>query len=324
MFRHALAWTLGFLFHCVTGSATAPNAAQVTVFAKTDTTQIRIGEQLHLTLTATAPPSQKLIFPVLPDTLHGLEVVKRNKIDTLPSENGKNIIYSQQVAITAFDSGYFVLEPLAFLAENLKDVPETLNTEAILISVKTIPVDTTQEIKDIKSTMDVPYTWKEILLIAIPVLVAILILGIIIYRIRRRQKLPKPEPRQVVLAVPPHVKALEALRLIEERKLWQQGQYKLYHSKVSDTLRAYIEARFGIMAMELPSDETLQRFRGTMIPEEAKTKLRSLLYLADMVKFAKVVPVGPENEQSMQDAYSFILFTKPAEASDFEKKEEKP
>ncbi|MBK6837635.1 MAG: hypothetical protein IPG90_04630 [Bacteroidetes bacterium] len=319
-----LVFGIGMNLLCFVSSLSAKAVPDdVTVFAKIDTTQIRIGEQIKLNLTASAPPGAKFKFPLIPDTMNGLEFVNRSGIDTLKSENGKNIIYSQSVKVTAFDSGFFVLEPFHFLLLKDNQLPDTLSTEALLISVRTIPVDTTKEIKDIKATMDVPISWKEILVYVIAALVLILLVFFIIREIRRRRKMPKPEVKIVVPVIPPHILALEALKKTMEEKLWQQGLYKQYHSSVSDTLRAYIEGRFEINALELTTDETMSRFRGNMLREDARQKLFGILQLADMVKFAKVIPIGSENEQSMTDAVQFVMLTKPAEESDFKELEVK-
>ena len=87
---------IGMNLFCFVSSLSAKAVPDdVTVFAKIDTTQIRIGEQIKLNLTASAPPGAKFKFPLIPDTMNGLEFVNRSGIDTLKSENGKNIIYSQ-------------------------------------------------------------------------------------------------------------------------------------------------------------------------------------------------------------------------------------
>ncbi|HRH65857.1 MAG TPA: hypothetical protein PLU53_06135 [Bacteroidia bacterium] len=295
----------------------------VNVLAKIDTNQIRIGEQILLNLTASAPAGIKLHFPLIPDTLNGLEFVSRSGIDTTNSADGRKIIYSQAVKVTAFDSGFYVLQPFQFLIEQNEKAPDTLSTEALLISVRTIPVDTTKEIKDIKATMDVPLSWKEILVYVVAAIVLIALVLLILREIRRRKKLPKPEITVSAPQIPPHTQALEALKKIAEEKMWQQGNFKGYHSAVSDTLRLYIEGRFEINAMELTTDETMARFRGNSLSAEARQKISGILQLADMIKFAKVIPVGPENEQTMADAVQFILLTKPAEASDFKELEVK-
>jgi hypothetical protein len=110
---------------------------------------------------------------------------------------------------------------------------------------------------------------------------------------------------------------LEELRKTEEQKLWQQGFYKQYQSAVADTIRMYIENRFMISALEMPSDETLNHFKRSLITPEVFEKLRHVLQFADMVKFAKAIPVGSENEHAMQEAIDFVMLTKPITKEDF-------
>lgn len=294
--------------------------SKLTVEAKTDTNQIRIGEQFHLEFTAIAPKEGRILFPSLPDTFNHFEVVNRGKIDTILPSSGNTISFKQRYTITSFDSGYFVIPPFNFLYEQ-KEKSDSAITEAMLVGVLTIPVDTTKEIRDIKSTMDVPFPWA----FYIPIVIGILILIAVAYILYRKWKnkpvsIPLAPPAPVV---PPHEIALQQLKKTEEEKLWQQGMFKEYHSAVSDILRTYIEARFSIPAMEYTTDETLQAFRGNLLNDELKNKLRYLLQLADMVKFAKAHPLPHENEQIMRDAILFIEQTRPVVATDFKSEEVK-
>jgi hypothetical protein len=301
----------------------------VHVSAKLDSTSMRIGEQIHLHLNATTPLHTQVVFPPIPDTIHKLEVVQRSAIDTAKAADGKTITYHQQVTITGFDSGYYVVEPLTFRfrKEGSNDY-DTLSTEAMLVQVMTIPVDTTKQIKDVKPPIEVPFTFMD----ALPYIIGGLVLFAIVYLlIRYFQKRKKVVPQVVAKKPkrPAHEIALEALKKIQEEKLWQQGFYKQYHSEVSDTVRMYIEHRFDINAMEYTTDETLEHLKNNMVPVEAKEKLRQMLQFADMVKFAKAIPVGTENELSMQQAIDFVMLTKPATKEDFaaateEKKEVAP
>jgi len=43
-------------------------------------------------------------------------------------------------------------------------------------------------------------------------------------------------------------------------------------------------------------------------------KLRNILFLSDLVKFAKEHPLPNENEQSWTNAYEFVMATKKEEA----------
>ena len=148
-------------------------------------------------------------------------------------------------------------------------------------------------------------------------MLAIIVLAIwLIRKWQRKKGIIKPN----IPLRPAHEIALEELKKVQLENLWQQGFYKQYQSSVSDIIRTYIEQRFSIQAMEMPSDETLQHFKGKNrkhIPKDAFEKLKYILQLADTVKFAKAIPLGTENEQSLQNAFEFVQMTKPATKNDF-------
>jgi len=307
-----------FFFSCSLLFAQSP---EVTVTAKADTNKIKIGEQFNLNLGITAPRGSLIFFTSVPDTLHKIEVVKRSKIDTLQSADGKLTTLQQKLTLTCFDSGYYVIEPFTFFFQKPGMTgTDSLSTQAQLLSVVSIQVDTTKDIKDIKATLDVPLTLKEILPYIFAVLIVIILIGLIIYLQKKNKKSTTIVKRKIPLR-PAHEIALEALKQTEEEKLWQQGFFKKFHSNVSDTIRLYIEHRFSIGAMEFTTDETLDHLKGNLINEDAKEKLKYILRLADMVKFAKVQPIANENEQAISNAYSFIMLTKPVTQDDFKEKE---
>jgi hypothetical protein len=297
------------------------SAQSVQVSAKLDSTSLRIGEQIHLNLNAVVPPNTQVIFPIIPDTIHKLEVVQRSKIDTTKSTDGKTTTYHQQVTLTAFDSGYYVIEPFTFrYKKEASNDTDTISTEAMLVQVMTVPVDTTQAIKDIKPPVEVPFTFMD----ALPYIIGGIVLFALVYfliRFLQRRKKIIVEVKPKIPARPAHEIALEALKKTAEQKLWQQGFYKEYQSAVADIIREYIEHRFSIQALEYPTDETLEHFRNNLVIPEAKDKLRQLLQFADMVKFAKAIPIATENEQSMQQAIDFVILTKPVTKADFSEKE---
>lgn len=307
-----------FILHFAFSTTLGQN---VLVVATIDTANIRIGEQFHLNLSATAPADVKMFFPQLPDSINKLEIVSRSKIDTLKSADGKTITWQQQLTMTSFDSGFYVLEPISFYFQTPQNPgKDSAFTDALLITVQTLPVDTTRAIKDIKATFDVPITFKEILPYLLGALAAIALTVFIIREIKKRNRKTVPVSIKIPTR-PAHEIALEALKKAEEEKLWQQGLLKKYHSVVSEIIRTYIEHRFSINAMEYTTDETLDHFRGNLIRDEAKEKLKYLLQVADMVKFAKSQPVPSENEQAMSCAYDFVALTKPVTADDFVEKE---
>ncbi len=314
IFQTSISAFLLILLFSLKGKAETPD-----VKAKADTNQIRIGEQFHLNLSATINHGTSVTFPFLTDTFNHFEIVNKSTIDTILSNDKKELTLQQQLTLTSFDSGYFVIPPMSFIISKSKEQTDTFLTEALLITVNTVPVDTTKEIKAIKSIIDIPFPWMEYVIYLI---LAGIIIALIIYLYKRFKKkevkitIPKIPER------PAHEIALEGLRKIEEEKLWQMGFTKKYYSEVTDVLRQYIERRFSINAMEQTTEETLNYFTNGFVHEEDKEKLTFILKHADMVKFAKALSLPSENESTMQFAYFFINNTRPAVKVDFEKVEE--
>jgi hypothetical protein len=285
---------------------------------KADTNQIRIGEQAHLNLSISVSQGMKIGFPLVPDTFNHLEVVAKSAIDT--SLKGNQLTLMQQLTVTGFDTGYYVIPPFPFTVSDKQGKTDTILSDALLLSVRTVVVDTTKDIRAIKNIIDVPFPWQQYLIYLIVILVIAAIVFYVYNKYFKKKKITTGISK--VPDRPAHEIAIEGLRKIEEAKLWQQGFTKRYYSQVTDVIRQYIERRFSTNAMEQTTDEILSYFGKGLAKEEEKEKLGFLLRLADMVKFAKAQPLPSENETSLQYAFSFVENTRPVIKEDFEKKEE--
>ena len=123
--------------------------------------------------------------------------------------------------------------------------------------------------------------------------------------------------------IPAHIIAFGKLEILKGEKLWQEGKLKQYHSSLTDIVREYIENRYKIQALEQTTDEILWSFRNVAIDEESKTKLKRVLVVADLVKFAKEIPLPAENEMSLTNSYDFINGTKREEEKAIDNKNSK-
>jgi hypothetical protein len=101
------------------------------------------------------------------------------------------------------------------------------------------------------------------------------------------------------------------MRALEDQRLWQQGDHKAYHSKLTDILRGYIEERYQVPALESTTDELIKELRVSSLPTEQRDRLENMLRLADLVKFAKTLPSPQENEQMMAGGIQFVETTAP-------------
>ncbi len=276
--------------------------------ALVDRNEIRIGEQIELTLSVPMQsPSDVLGFPNLNESVSdGLEVIEVKPIDTIRTGA---LRLEQKAYLTAFDSGSYEIPGLSFqLNQN------TATTEPIRIEVFTVEVDTTQGIYGSREGYAVEVgLWDYIRFYADRFYVkeilgglalAGLVVALFVWLGRRNQKkdlvfAPKP-------ADPPHVIALRDLRKLLSEKAYEKEKPKVYHTKLTEILREFIETTTNVQAHELTSRETMDQLRYVGYSETDMKNLRVILFRADMVKFAKEVPSISENESALKDALAFV------------------
>ncbi|PZX14414.1 hypothetical protein LX69_02427 [Breznakibacter xylanolyticus] len=288
-------------------------AQNITASASIDSMQIFIGGQINLTLEVSHPQGMAVTFPIYADTLaQSIEVVNRGKIDTLSIENSR-IQLRQVYRITSFDSGMHLIPAIRFMAQG--DSSQFVQTREMALKVYNPfeEVDPEKGIFDIKQPINTPFSWTELIqywpyaagFLGLMLLVALFL----VWKYNRKLLTPilgKEKPID-----PPHVIALRELERIKEEKLWQKGQEKRYYSDITDVLRHYIETRFTLPALEQTTDEIIQSLRPIeSVDNTSLTNLQMLLQTSDLVKFAKHIPLGDENDLSMIHAVFFVNQTK--------------
>lgn len=140
-------------------------------------------------------------------------------------------------------------------------------------------------------------------------LAAALVLGLLLWRLYRAQKLPFQHP-----AVPPDVTARQ--RLAGIRHLIAEGRHQEFVVEVSSILREYIEARFGLKAPSLSTEEFLfEAERGSHLDPRWRESLGDFLQQCDRVKFALAHLQPPRMEVLLTTAETFIDATAAASAS---------
>ncbi|CAL1521417.1 hypothetical protein [Chitinophaga sp. MM2321] len=299
----------------------------VAVSAQADTSSIRIGEQIKVELSAAVPAKQfnsadfRVLFPVLPDSMDHFEVVARSALDTTTLQDQK--ILRQTFTVTSFDSGHWEFPPLKFEVYGTagSNSYDSLFSQPLGIDVNTVAVDTSKAFKPIKTVKTVPWNiWDYWMYIAIGLAVVLIALGLWLY-FRKR---PKKVPVAVRPSVTPYELAMQQLKTLKEEKLWQQGDIKQYYTRLTDILRTYFEHQFGIAALEQTSEELLQNIKPVTKLNQQRDKLRALLAIADLAKFAKLQPTADEHEDCLHKAEEILEWTKPKVEPVNEAANEKP
>jgi hypothetical protein len=303
---------MAFLFYLSTGNCQLP-----TVSLRADSNHIQIGDPLNIRLTLNQPANLGLPFPAVADTLGNLEVVSVSKTDT--TTEGDKKVLSRVYTVSAYDSGEFHAGPVKIYFKNNAGELDSVESNDIAVTVNTLDVDTAKPFKGIKAPLEVPYNWREFTYyyIAALLLLIAIVVGVLLYKKYKRQKpvvAERPKPRD-----PAHIWARRELKKLEEEKLWQKDEVKLYYSRLTDIVRFYLEFRYGWYAMESTTEEIQSEMQKYNLKEKAKDSLLAILRAADLVKFAKMIPMPDANMKAMENAYKLIDFTEQAENKDEKK-----
>lgn len=299
-----LSLKIGFLlaFICIKLSA------QVTVDVKVDSTDILIGEQVHLTATVSAGSNQKVVFPEYASgTLtKGVEVLERSDVDTVFLNAGKRVQLRRSYTLTAFDSALYYFPPVEVMVDGKKYKSQN----GIGLKVGTVPVDTVHlnNFSGPHSVVEGIFEWNGYLLGW-----SILLWGnlILLFLLLVRHSNRKPVTRRVMIRpkTPPHQQAITEIEKMKSDTPSTEENMKLCYMQLTDILRTYIQERFGFNAREMTSSEIIEKLLGNSDPS-ALRELRILLETADLVKFAKFTASLNEIDRSLMQAIDFVRTTK--------------
>lgn len=280
------------------------------VEASIDSIEIIIGEQAHLTLSVTAKDNADVIFPSFQHQqmiTPGVEVLDMQQANPRPLDNGMTC-FARTYSLTSFDDTLYYLPPLTVKVDGKEIKSKSLALKVVGMEVDTTRVDKFFGPKDVQ---DNPFLWMEWGAIFWLSVVMLLLLAVSYYLyIRLRDNKPIIARIKIVKRLLPHQKAMKEINEIKAEGLaGKDNSTKEYYTKLTDTLRKYIEERYGFSAMEMTSSEIIERLTSSE-DKTALDELRQLFQTADLVKFAKYSTLINENDMNLVNAIGFINQTK--------------
>ncbi|MCF8304828.1 MAG: hypothetical protein K9I71_00230 [Ignavibacteriales bacterium] len=285
-----------------------PQEAEARVF--TDSTSYLVGDNINYFIELKYPESLTVQIPPVADSVRFIDLISVKPPVNNISEGMIRSVY--QYVFAGYDSATAVIPsmPIVFSSADGKVIKE-LKTNELLIQIRTLEVNTKNDILDVKAPIKIPLDlvfWGSILL-------AIILLSLAGYYFYKRYRLSKMplESRQEMILIPPHKVALKELDELDNKKLWQQGKVKDYHSEITGIIRKYFEKSFGFAALEMPSSEVMDSMRKLPQLNVIFDLTRSFFENADLVKFAKFQPLASVNEEMMKQAESIVRSTIPEE-----------
>ena len=284
--------------------------AQVTFLrGRTAADTIAVGQPFDYQLSLTIPKDYFVEWKQFGDTLSkSIDVINVGDVKTTPINNSDNVIMTQNLTLTSFDTGYVYVPEIAIsYSKTLQDsVRHTLYTDEKELYVRTIAVDTTQAFKPIKDVMRQGLTAKEVFPWAIVIIVIAGLVYVFILLKKRPNKKETVVEEKKKPTIPAIITARAKLAEMKDNELWNSTKTKDYYTDLTDIAREYLEGQFEIDAVEMTTDEIMQAVNRLNLNNLTKEKLQETLITADFVKFAKASPTAEQNEQSFKDINFFV------------------
>jgi hypothetical protein len=286
--------------------------AQIKVTAKLDSSNILIGDQVRMKLQLSHLPElniQDIDISAI-EQEPKIEVIKITPLDTI--YNKEEVIVEQNIILTSFDSGYHFIPsvPVRYVYQGEEG---QIRSEQLALMVRTYPIETDSlALQPIKDIISEPISFWDFLPYLAIGLGAVLLIGLIVWWIRSKKK-PEEVVQEPIDDRPAHVIALERLDALASKKLWQAGEIKAFHTELSYILRAYLERRFDIRALESTTFEIMLGIKlqpAHIVPKSWHPDLERLLQTADLVKFAKAEPPQEWHNEMFDLARKFVVDTK--------------
>ena len=243
----------------------------------------------------------------------GIEIISISDIDT--SFESSLPVYSQELIITSFDTGYYVIEPFKFPLMNSED---TVVSNPVLLRVNYPSLQISEgekvELADIKDQMDRPFHWKELLQYWW-ILAVVILVFVAFFLWKQWQSKPRDEKVKPKVIIPADVIAMQKLESLENREAWLKMEVKTFISELSYILREYIENRYAILALEKTTVEIRTEIIAVASKDEVQ-ELESLLESLDMAKYAKTAYSSEENKDFLQGIKKWVNQTKEVKLED--------
>jgi hypothetical protein len=299
-------WTVAAILGAVAATAGAEEPAlgdeRPTVAAALDTLAAPVGGRLNLTIEIRDSPGWRVEPPAKALDLSPFRI---RGITEVPREGGR----AYELALVPLEAGEVEVPPVPFVIRGPDDVSDEIATEPILVAVgSNLPAPAppaegeapaTPEPADLKPPLDPPRKWWPVAAAAALLALVAAAAFFLVRRLRNRVKEPEEKAAPSAPRRPAWEIAFEELERIAAAQYVQNGEFRRQYTEVSETLRRYLENRWGVPALESTTEDLNELLRASPVETAVSARILSVLREADLVKFAKAQPF-PEDARASE------------------------
>lgn len=276
-----------------------------------DRSEILIGERVVATLVLEWEGDLRVQPLNLPIEYGAIELLETDEAEDTKTESG-GMQRTVLITATAFDLGTHSLGPIEVSWSKAGSVPETMEIEAVEITVKSTLEATAADLAEddilaVKPPQELPLEWRWwhglLLFLGLALFAALL------YFLTRRRKLKQVQAEAPPLLLDPDEEALRALAEMEITGALKNEPVKVIYSRFSAILRRYLGRRHRFDALEMTSEELLDMIHEIGWQEDVFELLVMDLRQTDAVKFAKYVPDNKRRQAALNRVREIVTRT---------------
>lgn len=264
-----------------------------------------IGQTIRAVYEVRTPRDAKVQFPPQPAddstwTWQGWKVEK-------PIDTPQGVRHRVSAQVLAFRTGARALPAPAFRVQPAGGRQATGRFPQLTLTIRSVlPEGDPPDVKDLKPVFPSPW-WATFPWWIVAAVLAVV--ALIVFLLRRKKKpvvQEKREARVVTPAMPAHVEALAALEALVRENLPGRGLWKDHQTRLAAIVRRFLERRFSSPEPGYTTRELLLHLAWRGIDSADIERLRALLRIADLTKFARGELTPEVARQQEQEARSLI------------------
>lgn len=291
-------------------TAATAGAVELKVTAELDSVLMTQGYCTDLRVRVLGPSDARTIdWPQAGGRLGGIDVTSVSQTSEDLGNGRRETVYT--LRLQPFDPDTVTLPPLRVVSGS-----DTAASRELVLKVLPAELDSLKDIHPIEGPVSYQRKWYDWIPQGVTDYWAwiLLVLGLVAAGVAawlyfRRGGTVTVRRKRVI---PPYELAISRLGRLKERRLAESGHEKEYYTELTDILRQYLDGRFGINAMEMSSTEIMHTLRHNEATRMSADRMKSVLEVADFVKFARMRPLPDDNIKSFNSAMAFVEDTKPA------------
>ena len=282
------------------GSALAqsPFTAEVTV----EPSQLVIGDVVRVTASVNHPAGYT-IGPLELDGTWGPFEVRALEVPVTVS----NLDGSETTSVTfeaqVFEVGELTTPELTLTVRSPSGSETRATAAAVAVTVESVLRDT--ELRDIRPQAQRPGSRTALVVGSVFAGLAAVLVAALAYRHLRGVRSGR-EVGSMDGSLPPYEWAVSELARIEALGLPGEGRHKEHYVFVSEVVRRYLDGEVGVDAVERTTAEVSTAIRESAVRWRLGHRVLSILFISDLVKFARYRPTVEEADALVPDATGLV------------------